>query len=33
MEESSKWDERLAQKARNRDEAGFSGMYSLLVLT
>jgi pre-mRNA-splicing factor SYF2 len=27
MEESSKWDERLAQKARNRDEAGFSGMH------
>src|SRR5271170_8437998 len=27
MEESEKWDRRLAQKAQNRDQAGFAGMY------
>src|SRR5271156_3013781 len=26
MEESEKWDRRLAQKAQNRDQAGFAGI-------
>ena len=32
MEESLLWDERQAQKQKNRDEAGFAGMWFVLNL-
>jgi pre-mRNA-splicing factor SYF2 len=33
MEESSAWDQRRAQKSRNREEAGFAGRYLIRIIS